>query len=61
MGDDLVDVYIDWRERARAVADACTRWSCCPRAERAARFAAYIATLDREQNAASAYAEAVTG
>jgi hypothetical protein len=60
MLDDLLDDYVDWRESARAVADAYARWSFTSRGERALRFAAYIATLDQEQKTASAYAEAVT-
>jgi hypothetical protein len=60
MLDDLLDDYVDWRESARAVADAYARWSVTSRAERALRFAAYTAALDREQKTAAAYAEAVT-
>jgi hypothetical protein len=58
--DHLLDDYIDWRESARAVADAYARWSFASGPERPARFAAYTATLDQEQKTAAAYAEAVT-
>ena len=58
--DDLLDGYVDWRESARAVADAYARWSVASVSERALRFAAYTATLDQEQRTAAAYAEAVT-
>jgi hypothetical protein len=58
--EDLLEGYVDWRERARAVADAYGRWSFASRPERALRFAAYNATLDQEQKTASAYAAAVT-
>lgn len=58
--DDLLDGYVDWRESARAVADAYDRWSFASGAERAVRFAAYTATLDQEQKTAAAYAETVT-
>jgi hypothetical protein len=58
--DDLLDVYVDWRESARAVAAAYTRWSFASGPEGALRFAAYTATLDQEQKTAAAYAEAVT-
>jgi hypothetical protein len=58
--DDLLDGYVDWRESARAVADAYARWSIASGAERDLRFAAYTATLDQEQKTASAYAAAVT-
>jgi hypothetical protein len=60
MLDDLLDGYVDWRESARAVADAYVRWSFAYGPERALRFAAYTATLDQEQTTAAAYAEAVT-
>ena len=59
--DDLVDRYVHWRESARAVADAYARWSLACPPERALRFAAYNATLDREQKAAEAYAQDVSG
>jgi malonyl CoA-acyl carrier protein transacylase len=58
--DDLLDGYVDWRESARAVADAYARWSFASGPERVLRFAAFAATLDREQKTAAAYAEAVT-
>jgi hypothetical protein len=58
--DDLLAVYVDWRESARAVADAYARWSLASGPEAGVRFAAYTATLDREQQAAAAYAKAVT-
>jgi hypothetical protein len=58
--DDLLDGYVDWRESARAVADAYARWSFASGAERALRFAAHTAALDREQKTAAAYADAVT-
>jgi hypothetical protein len=62
--DDLLDGYVDWRESARAAADAYAyayaRWSFASGPERALRFAAYTATLDQEQKTASAYAAAVT-
>jgi hypothetical protein len=38
--DDLLDVYVDWRESARAVAEAYTRWSFASGLEGALRFAA---------------------
>jgi hypothetical protein len=57
--DDLLESYVAWRESARAVADAYTQWSMASAAESAVRFAAYTATLDREQKTAGAYAKAV--
>ncbi len=58
--DDLLDGYVDWRESARAVAEAYTQWSFASGPERAVRFAAYTAMLDEEQKTAAAYAETVT-
>ncbi|HEY2655236.1 MAG TPA: hypothetical protein VGI55_05565 [Solirubrobacteraceae bacterium] len=58
--DDLLDAYVDWRESARAVADAYDRWSLTSGRERTPRFAAYAATLDQEQKTATAYADAAT-
>jgi hypothetical protein len=58
--DALLDGYVDWRESARAVAEAYARWSFASEPERAMRFAAYTATLDQEEKTASAYAETVT-
>jgi hypothetical protein len=60
MLDDLRDGYVDWRESARAVADAYARLSVASGPDRALWFAAYTAALDQEQNTAAAYAEAVT-
>ena len=60
MLDDLLDGYVEWRESARAVADAYERWSSASGRERALRFAAFTATLDQEQAKATAYAELVT-
>jgi hypothetical protein len=48
--DDLLDDYVDWRESARAVADAYARWSFTSRAERALRFAAYTAARPRAED-----------
>lgn len=57
--DEMLEVYLHWRESARAVADTYAQWSLAPAPQRAVRFAAYIATLDQEQKSAAAYAEAV--
>jgi hypothetical protein len=60
LSDDLIAVDLEWRESARAVADAYARWSFASGPERALRFAAYTATLGQEQKTAAAYARAVT-
>jgi hypothetical protein len=51
--------YSEWHEDAAAVADAYERWSAAPAAETELRFAAYVAALDQEATAASAYAESI--
>src|SRR5205807_8595546 len=53
--DELLAGYVNWRESAQAVAEACARWSVAPAPERAVRFA-YTPTLDQEQKTAAAYA-----
>ena len=58
--DALLEGWVDWRESASAVADAYARWSFASGSDRALRFAAYTATLDQEQKAAAAYADAAT-
>jgi hypothetical protein len=58
--DEMLACYVDWRERAAAVADAYSRWSGGRSAEEAARFAAYRAALDLEQAAAIDYGSVVT-
>jgi hypothetical protein len=58
--DELLDGYVEWRESARAVADAYDRWSFASGRERALRFAAFTATLDQEEKKAAAYSELVT-
>jgi hypothetical protein len=58
--DDLVDGYVDQRERARAGRRRVRALVLRSGPERARLFAAYSATLDQEQKTAAAYAEAVT-
>jgi hypothetical protein len=57
--DDMLDLYVDWREDAAAVADAYTRWSAAPARERAWRFSAYMAALEQEESTARSYAVVV--
>jgi hypothetical protein len=57
--DDLMDVYVNWREECAALAVAYKHWSNVPTAERGLAFAAYQAALDREERASSAYAERI--
>ena len=59
--DDLVDrlmlmsLYCDWRNECAEVAAAYEHFSGTHGPERPVAFAAYVAALDREECAASAY------
>ena len=55
--DEILDLYLDWREQAAAVADAYAIWEGAPAGEEGQCFAAYTAALDREQAAARSYAD----
>lgn len=57
--DQIIDLYLDWREETSAVADAYASWACAPAGEDGWRFAAYAAALDREEAAARGYADAL--
>jgi hypothetical protein len=57
LGDEIIDLYLDWREEAAAVGDACGRWAAAPAGEEDRWFAAYTAALDREEAAARRYAD----
>jgi hypothetical protein len=55
--DDLIDVYVDWREACLALNDAYERWSSVRVAERESAFAEYRAALNCEEEASAAYAD----
>jgi hypothetical protein len=57
--DQIIDLYLDWREETAAVADAYARWTGAPAGEQGRSFAAYAAALDREEAAARGYADAL--
>ena len=57
--DQIIDLYLDWREETAAVADAYASWAGAPAADEGRRFAAYAAALDREEAAARGYADAL--
>jgi hypothetical protein len=44
--DEILDLYLDWREQAAAVADAYASWEGAPAGEEGQCFAAYTAALD---------------
>lgn len=58
--DEMLAMYVEWRERAATVADAYARWCAAPPEEGTVRFAAYLATLDQEQATARDYADTIS-
>lgn len=52
--------YLDWLDDAAAAENAYTRWSHAPPEEKAQAFAVYVTALDREEDAARRYGQAVT-
>jgi hypothetical protein len=57
--DEILDLYLDWREQAAAVDDAYESWAGAPADEEDRWFAVYLAALDREEAAARSYADAL--
>ena len=56
--DDLMELYVTWRERAAAVAVAYDDWALAATSdERAGAFVAFRKVLDGEQLAADRFAE----
>jgi hypothetical protein len=55
--DDLMDMYVEWREACVALRTAYERWSSVRVAERRLAFAAYQAALDWEEQASAIYAD----
>jgi RecB family exonuclease len=53
--DAFVERYVDWREECEALDSAYRRWARATASERDLAFAAYRATLDREEQSARAY------
>lgn len=53
--DAAVDAYVVWREESAAVDATYRTWTLAPRDERASAYEAYIASLDREEQAAGTY------
>lgn len=58
--DALIETYVEWREESEAVAPAYERWTGAERSDRALAYAAYRATLEREEKAAVVYQLAAT-
>lgn len=57
--DAMMSRYVAWREHAAVATDAYGEWSAAPTSEKAPRFTAYLAALDREEASAGSYAVAV--
>jgi hypothetical protein len=57
--DAAHDAYADWLQESFAVERLYARWSDATRDERALAFAAYGAALEREERAATVYADMV--
>ena len=53
--DDLMDMYVEWREACVVLRQAYERWSSVRVAERMHAFAAYGAALDWEEQASAVY------
>ena len=58
--DEIIDLYLDWREEAAGVADAYATWADATADEKGACFVAYLAAIDREEAAARSYADVVS-
>jgi hypothetical protein len=57
--DALLERYVHWREQCIEVRETYRRWLDCARGRRGLAYAAYLAALDREEQAARAYADRV--
>ncbi len=57
--DALLERYVSWREECRGVRQAYQRWAVSDRCQRALAYAVYVAALDREEQAARAYADQI--
>lgn len=53
--DSVIEGYVTWREESVAVAATYQDWVGADRQERDPAYGAYLAALDREEDAASAY------
>ena len=54
-----MDDYVSWREACATVAVSYENWRCSDRPDRKLAFSVYVAALDREEQAATAYQRAV--
>ena len=57
--DHMMDDYASWRDACAAVAASYESWKCSDRTDQKLAFSVYVAALDREEQAATAYERAV--
>jgi hypothetical protein len=57
--DEMMDDYVSWRDACAAVAVSYENWKCSDRPDKKLAFSVYVAALDREEQAATAYQRAV--
>ena len=55
--DEMMDMYVAWREACIALRKAYENWSTVRVAERALAYATYQAALDWEEQASNVYAD----
>jgi hypothetical protein len=55
--DVLLEHYVAWRDECHAVWQAYQQWTDSDRGERPLAYAGYLAALEREEHAASTYAD----
>jgi hypothetical protein len=53
--DELLDHYLSWREECAALDDAYDRWKRAAKKDQPLAFAAYVAQLELEEQAARCY------
>ncbi len=56
--DTVMDSYVNWRNKSRAVDESYRRWTVATGGERGVAFDQYLAALDREEHAAHGYEHA---
>jgi hypothetical protein len=57
--DEMMDDYVSWREACAAVALSYENWECSEPRDMKLAFGVYVAALDGEEQAATAYQRAV--
>jgi hypothetical protein len=53
--DVMIDYYVSWREECLAVTLSYENWNSAERRDKTLAFSAYVAALDREEQAAATY------